>query len=100
MKKFMLLYKGPTTPPGASHDKWPAWFKKMGDKLVDIGSPMENGLVLNSDGSTNDSPTNLNGYSIVQAKDINEVQRLVKDHPFLAFGNGEYCVEIFALPKA
>jgi len=100
MKKFMLLYKGPATPPGASHDKWPAWFNKMGEKLVDIGSPMENGLVLKSDGSTNDSSTNLNGYSIVQAKDVNEVQRLVKDHPFLALGNGAYRVEIFALPKA
>ena len=100
MKKFMLLYKGPATPPGASHDKWPAWFNKIGDNLVDIGSPMENGLVLRSDGSTNDSPTNLNGYSIVQAENINEVQRLVKDHPFLSPGNGEYRVEIFELPKA
>jgi hypothetical protein len=100
MKKFMLLYKGPATPPGASHEKWPAWFNKVGDKLADIGSPMDNGLVLHSDGSTNGPVTNLNGYSIIQAENINDVISLVKDHPFLSLGNDEYSVEIFELPKA
>ena len=99
MKKFILFYKGPATPPGASHDKWPAWFNKLGDKLVDIGSPMKNGLVLHGDGSTSDSATDFNGYSIIQAENINDAISLVKDHPFLSLGNGEYSVEIFELPK-
>ena len=60
---------------------------------------MENGLVLHSDGSTSDSAANLNGYSMIQAENINAVISLVKDHPFLARGN-EYSVEIFELPKA
>jgi hypothetical protein len=77
MKKFILFYKGPATPPGASHDKWPAWFNKLGDKLVDIGSPMKNGLVLHGDGSTSDSATDLNGYSIIQAENINDAISLV-----------------------
>jgi len=34
MKKFMLLYEGPATPAGASHEKWSVWFNKVGDKLV------------------------------------------------------------------
>jgi len=100
MKKYILLYKGPATPPGASHDKWPAWLTKAGDRLVDIGSPMESGLVLHSDGSTRYSASDLNGYSIIQARNINDVISLVKDHPFLSLGNGEYSVEIFELPKA
>lgn len=100
MKKFILLYKGPATPPGASHEKWPAWFSKVGDKLVDIGSPMVNGLLLDSNGSTNGSPTNFNGYSIIQAENISDVISLVKDHPFLSLGKGEYSVEIFEVPKA
>jgi hypothetical protein len=100
MKKFMLLYKGPATPPGASHEKWPAWFNKVGDKLVDRGSPMDNGAVLNSDILTGDSATDFNGYSILQAENINEVISLVKDHPFLSLGKREYSVEIFELPKA
>ena len=100
MKKFILFYKGPATPPGASHDKWPAWFSKAGDKLVDMGSQMDNGVVLHSDGSKSDSATNFNGYSIVQAENITDVISFVKDHPFLSIGNDEYSVEIFVLPKA
>ncbi len=99
MKKYMLLYKGPATPPNASHEKWPAWFSKLGDKLVDLGSPMENGIVLHGNGSTGDSPTNLNGYSIIQARNINAVKSLVKDHPYLAQGSDEFTVEIFELPR-
>jgi len=97
MRKFILFYKGPATPPGASHEKWPAWFNKLGDKLVDKGSPLANGLVLHGDGSTSNSATEFNGYSIIQAKNVSAVISLVKDHPFLSLGNGEYRVEIFEL---
>jgi hypothetical protein len=98
MKKFILFYKGPATPQGASHEKWPAWFSKLGDQLVDRGSPMKNGLVLQGDGSTSDSATNFNGYSIIQAENINEAISFVKDHPILSVGGGQYSVEIFELP--
>ncbi len=97
MKKFILFYQGPATPPGASHDKWPAWFKKLGDRLVDKGSPMDNGHVLHSDGSAGRSAMGLNGYSIIQAETMDEALNLAKDHPFLALGNGEYSIEIFEL---
>jgi hypothetical protein len=100
MKKFILFYKGPATPPTASHEKWPAWFNKVADKLVDRGSPMQNGIVLHEDGSTSDSTTDFNGYSVIQAENIDEVLNLAKDHPFLFLGHGEYSVEIFELPKA
>ena len=99
MKKYMLLYNGPATPSGASHKKWPAWFNKVGENLVDIGSPINNGFVLHSDGSKDNSATNFNGYSIIQAKNINAVKSLVKVHPFLSIGNGEYSVEIFELAR-
>jgi hypothetical protein len=98
MKKYMLLYKGPATPPDASHEKWPAWFDKLGDHLVSIGSPMHNGFVLHRDGLEDDSATNhLNGYSIIQAKNINVVNGLLKDHPYLAQGSDEFTVEILEL---
>jgi len=99
MKKYILLYKGPTTPLNASHEKWPAWFNKIGDQLVSIGSPMDNGFVLHRDGSKGDTATNLNGYSIIQARNINAVKSLVKDHPYLAQGSDEFTVEIFELPR-
>jgi len=99
MKKFILFYKGPATPPGASHEKWPAWFNKAGDQLIDMGSPMDKGRVLHSDGSIHPSATAFNGYSIIQARNISAVKSLMRDHPFLALGNGECSVEIFELAR-
>jgi len=99
MKKFILFYKGPATPPGDSHGKWPAWFNKVGENLVDSGSPLQNGLVPHGDGSTSDSATNFNGYGIVQAQDRNAVPNLVKARPFLAVGKDEYSIEILELPQ-
>jgi len=99
MKKYMLLYKGPATPAGASHEKWPAWFNKIGELLVSVGSPMGNGVALHCDGSKSDSETNLNGYSIIQAKNINTVKRLLEGHPYLAQDSDEFTVEIFELAR-
>jgi|GEM_PF-6118838 len=61
---------------------------------------MDNGLALNSDASTSDSAFDFNGYSMIQAENINEVVSLLNDHPFLSLGKGEYSVEISELPKA
>jgi len=93
----MVLYVGPPTPPNASHEGWPAWFDKLGDKLVDRGSPLANGLALHGDGSTSGSATQPNGYSIIQAEDINEALGLVRDHPYLAQGRA-YSIEVYLLP--
>ena len=95
----MLLYKGPATPAGASHEKWPAWFNKLGDQLVDRGSPLQSGNVLQNNGSTGDSATNFNGYSIIQAEDMEAVISLLRDHPFLAIGIDANSIEIFELPN-
>ena len=97
MKKYLLLYKGPATPPGASHEKWPVWFGKLGENLVDRGSPMSNGFALHSDGSESDAANSLNGYSIIQAKDRRAVTKLVQDHPYLGLDGDEYRVEVFEL---
>ncbi len=102
MKNFILLYKGPATPPGASHAGWSAWFKQAGERLLDSGSGMKNGLVLHGDGSTSDLPSNsiLNGYSIVQTEDVDDVITLAKEHPYLSLGSGEYSIEIFESPSS
>ena len=98
MKRFLLLYTGPPTPPDPSHEGWPEWFSKIGDALVDLGSPTTNGFVLHADGSTSDRPRALNGYGIVEADGRSEALDLLRDHPLLALG-GEYSIEVFELPR-
>jgi hypothetical protein len=84
VKTYMLLYRGPATPPDASHEGWPRWFQRLGDKLVDIGSPMI------GDGD-------LNGFSIVRAEDRDEVAVMIRDHPFLA-GGPRYAIDVYEVP--
>jgi hypothetical protein len=98
MKRFLLLYKGPPAPPGATHEGWPEWFKAIGDALVDLGSPMANGVVLHADGSTSDDVSDLRGYGVIQAEGRSEALDLLHDHPLLALG-GEYAIEVFEVPR-
>ena len=63
----------------AAHEGWPEWFGKLGDALVDMGSPMKNGAVL-------------------RAEDRSDALELVRDHPLLALGP-EYTIEVFEVPR-
>ena len=96
--RFLLLYKGPPAPPGASHQGWPEWFEGIGNALVDMGSPTKNGVVLHADGSTGDDASGLRGYGIIQAEDRDEALDMLRDHPLLALG-GEYGIEVFEVPQ-
>ena len=98
MKRFLLIYSGPPTPPDASHAGWPEWFERLGDALVDAGSPMTNGVVVRPDGSTTEDAARLNGFSIIQAADRDAARELVRDHPLLAPGS-EYTIEMFEVPR-
>jgi hypothetical protein len=44
MKRFLLLYNGPAPAAPPPHEGWPEWFDRIGDALVDVGSPMMNGF--------------------------------------------------------
>ena len=97
MTTLILLCRGPSTPPGASHEGWPEWFQRAGDKLIDQGSPMANGFVLHSDGTTTETAAGLNGYSVIRADDREHALELLRDHTFLALGS-EYAIEVFEVP--
>jgi hypothetical protein len=98
MKRYLLLYNGPPPTPPVTHEGWPEWFERIGDALVDVGSPMTNGIVRHGDGSTSDETTSLNGFSIVQAVDRDQVLELIADHPLLLLGK-EYGIEVFEVPR-
>jgi hypothetical protein len=97
MASFILLYRGPATPPDASHAGWAEWFERTGDRLVDVGSPMTNGFAVDADETTSDS-AGLNGYSVVRASDRDEVLTMLRDHPYLSQGR-DYAIEVFEVPR-
>jgi hypothetical protein len=98
MKRFLMLYSGPPAPPNPSHEGWPEWFAKTGDAVVDVGSPMVNGVVLNHDGSTSEGAAPLRGYGVIQAESTGEALDLLRDHPLLGLGS-EYTIELYEVPR-
>jgi len=104
MTKFILFYKGPATHPQdmpeekrkAVMAKWGEWMSKVGKALVDMGQPMTNGVSVADDGSKA-SAAELNGYSIIEAKDMEAAKALVADHPFLSDHSGKFSVELYEL---
>jgi hypothetical protein len=98
MTTFMLLYDGPPTPPDASHEGWPAWFRSLGDALVDMGSPMAAGFAVRRDGTTSEQAGRLNGYSLIRAEDRSALCEMLQTHPLLA-AEGEHRIQVFELPR-
>jgi hypothetical protein len=91
MAKFLYVYHGsgkmPTDEAGrkAATDAWTGWYGKLGSAVVDGGNPvgmskmvLPGGKVENNGGS---NPTA--GYTIVEAKDIDDAVAKAKDCPIL-----------------
>ena len=104
MAKYILLYKGPATDMSQmSEDQvngvmaaWEKWIKDVGSALVDVGQPMANGISLVDNGSSGTAGL-LNGYSIVEAKDIEAAKKLTVGHPFLSEGKGKFAIDVYEL---
>jgi hypothetical protein len=99
MKKFVIIYHAPAeamaqmasaTPEQKMEGMkpWMAWKEAVGDALVDFGAPLFGGVRLKPDGTSENSAKEVSGYSILQAKDLDTAQSLLKGHPHLAWTGG------------
>jgi hypothetical protein len=57
---------------------------------------MADGLALRGDGSTKSSTAQLNGYSVIQADDLDQALSLMRLHPYLKLGD-DYSIEIHSI---
>ncbi|RPI43544.1 MAG: hypothetical protein EHM46_03900 [Bacteroidetes bacterium] len=98
MKKFMLHYMAPVdaiegmsqVPPEQREEgmkAWYTWRDSVGDKLLDLGSPLGPGTNFDGSGKTGGNGPDIivAGYSFIQANDMEEVKDLVKGHPHLGW---------------
>jgi hypothetical protein len=109
MKKFLVLYRAPTssfeqmkkaTPEQqkAGMDAWMSWMKKAGSSLVDGGAPLGKSLRVTS-ASASASSNDLGGYSILQAESKEAVAQALKGHPHFMTPEGFIdVVEIMSVP--
>ena len=104
MTKYMFIYNGPATPMDQFTEEqsaeqlalWGAWMGKVGDALVDGGTPFGARATLVDDGSERSTPE-LQGYGIVEAADLDAAKALAEGHPYLSEGNGRFSLEIYEL---
>ena len=104
MRKFIVHYNAPqswaedmknVSPEDMQKgmDQWMVWAKSCGDNLVDMGSPLGNGRVISQSGVVG-CEKGLNGYSILQAEDMDSAVAMLKDHPHIEWSAG-CTIEIF-----
>jgi hypothetical protein len=104
MAKFIYLYRGPASPmsdftPEQAADQmaaWGAWMGKVGPALADGGNPFGARAAVRDDGSEA-SASDLNGYTIVEADDLEAAKAFTDGNPFLSDSDGKFAVEIFEL---
>jgi hypothetical protein len=104
VSKFLYLYTGPATPmdqftPEQAAEQtqaWTDWMGRVGSSLVDAGAPFAARAAVRDDGTAADA-SEQNGYTIVEAPDLDTARSLVDGHPFLSEGKGRFTVEIFEL---
>ncbi|SFO43601.1 hypothetical protein SAMN03159463_01892 [Mesorhizobium sp. NFR06] len=91
MAKFLYVYHGSGKMPTdeaerkAAMDAWTGWYGKLGSAVVDGGNPvgmsktvLPSGKVENNGGANPAA-----GYTIVEAKDIDDAVAKAKDCPIL-----------------
>ena len=97
MSKYVFVYHAPmppadATPPTAEQmeavmGEWMAWAGKVGDRMVDFGTPLAGGVRVTTDG-TSPSSREVAGYSILEADDLDSALELARNHPHLNMPGG------------
>jgi hypothetical protein len=87
MSRFVFAYRQPTgyTPSPESGQAWRAWFEGMGDHLEQLGNPA---LARTTLGDCSPERTELGGFSVIEAEDLEAAAVIAKGCPTLAHGGG------------
>ncbi len=81
-----MLHYGYVEPTPEIMAAWQGWFAKVGDRFVDMGSPLGNCLEVTKTGTRELSPDTgaATGYSILSAESREEPERLLEGCPIIA----------------
>ena len=92
LTKYMILYMTPVSAEAQMNvspeemkkgmEPWIKRQKKNGKAIVDFGPPLGKGTCYDKKGSSK-SKSEVTGYSIIEAKDMNRVKTIVANHTHL-----------------
>lgn len=103
MTKYLLLYSGGGMPETEEEtaqvmQAWEAWYKKLGDAVVDPGYPLTPAAKkVSSDGKVSDGPagTMATGYTILEAESLDAAAKMAQSCPVLQGGADVSVFETF-----
>ena len=110
MKKFLVLYRAPTSgfeqmrnataeQQKAGMDAWMAWGGKAQKSIVDMGAPLGKGMKVHKSGDASAHANDYGGYSILQAESKEALAEMLKGHPHFMMPDGYIeVVEVMPIP--
>ncbi len=97
MSKYVFIYHAPAAPADAPPmppddmqavmGQWMEWAGRVGDGMVDFGTPLADGTRVTTEG-TSPSTREVAGYSIIEAADREAALELARSHPHLNMPGG------------
>jgi hypothetical protein len=87
MATYVFTYRSPKgyIPTVDTRAQWLGWFDSMGDALVTLGHRVDKQSRL---GNCDTNSTELGGYSMIEASDLDAALVIAKGCPHLVNGNG------------
>jgi hypothetical protein len=94
MPKYVIAYLGgkklENPEQRAAHmARWKAWVDGLGTAMVNSGTPLGPGKLVNSKGISERGPNCLTGFSIVSADNMDAALQIAQRCPFLDIGTIE-----------
>ncbi len=99
MPQFLMTYRGPKdyVPTNESTSQWRAWFDSMGERVVELGMPVRNPAQV---GNCASETTELGGFSIIEATDLDDAMTTAKGCPHLDRDGGVEIGLLVPVPPA
>ena len=79
----------PPDQAAAGMQEWMSWGERVGDKLVDMGSPLVN---------EGDADVQVSGYSVIDADSQEQLDGLLEGHPHSAAGGTNSTQKFMEIP--
>ena len=103
MPKFVFIYHGGSKPETETEvaevmGKWMAWLEGMGGDVVDGGNPVGMSKTVFADRVEDNGGANpTSGYSLINAKDMDDAIAKAKKCPILSGGGSVEVAEAFEM---
>jgi hypothetical protein len=100
MKKYLITYHGsqmPNDPEMMEKAKvaFGAWLREAGKSVIDPGAPTH--TVSQVSNGNPPGQVEIGGYSIIEASSPDEVNKILKSHPFVSRGGTLQVNEVMAV---